>query len=103
MTAVSYAQLIKFMLEGMYSCMELAEMTGLHYVTVLQYARELHLAGAVHISSWDKDIRGRDVVKIYKIGEGKDALRTKRSSADRAKDWRAKQKQINIFQLRRAA
>ncbi len=44
--ALTYAQLIKFMLEGEHTCHELAELTGLHYVTVLQYTRELYAAGA---------------------------------------------------------
>ena len=43
--ALTYAQLVKHMLHGDMSCHELAEVTGLHYVTVLQYTRELH--GAV--------------------------------------------------------
>ena len=37
--AISQAHLIKEMLDGTLTCKELAEETGLHYVTVLQYAR----------------------------------------------------------------
>jgi hypothetical protein len=69
------AKLIEAMLDGVYSCAELAEMTGLHYVTVPDYTRELHRAKAAHICGWEKDAKGRDVIKIYKIGRGKDAKR----------------------------
>jgi len=54
--ALSYAQLILYMLEGIHNCQELADLTGLHYVTVLQYTRELYKAKACHICSWEKRI-----------------------------------------------
>jgi predicted ArsR family transcriptional regulator len=81
--AITQAQLIKAMLDGTLTCQELAEETGLHYVTVLQYTRELHAAGAAHICLWEKDTLGRDSVKVYKIGEGKDAKRQKMTGAER--------------------
>ncbi len=97
--AIMQAQLIKLLLEGTYTCAELAEMTGLHYVTVCQYTRELHRAGAAHISGWEKDPRGRDLSKIYKLGEGKDRPRQKKTQAERQIAYRAKKKQIKIMEL----
>ena len=98
--ALTYAQLIKFMLEGIYSCKELAEHTGLHYVTVLHYTRELYKAGACYISSWDKDSRGRDAVKIYSLGIGWDAPRQKRmTAAERTQRYRAKLKAGQLAQV----
>lgn len=90
--AMSQAQLIKLLLDGDRTCQELSEESGLHYVTVLQYCRELHKAGAVHITRWDKDIRGRDILKIYKLGEGKDAKRQKLTPAQRQERVRNKRK-----------
>ena len=81
--AFTQAKLIEAMLDGVYNCQELAEITGLHYVTVLHYTRELHRAKAAHICQWDKDSRGRDVVKIYRIGRGKDAKREKLTAVQR--------------------
>ncbi len=97
--AILQAQLIKLLLEGTYTCQELADMTGLHYVTVCQYTRELHRAGAAHISGWEKDNRGRDLAKIYKLGEGKDKPRQKKTQAERQIAYRAKKKQIKIMEL----
>jgi hypothetical protein len=91
-SALTYAQLIKYMLEGIHNCQELAELTGLHYVTVLQYTRELHAAKAAHISSWDKDVRGRDIIKVYQIGPGKDAKRDKLTAAQRQARTREKKR-----------
>ena len=92
MGAISYAKMIRLMLEGEYSCEELANVTGLHYVTVLQYTRELHRAGAVHISEWRKDRLGRDNVKIYKIGRSFDMPRFRMSGAERQRRYKARKK-----------
>lgn len=97
--AIMQAQLIKLLLDGTYTCAELAEMTGLHYVTVLQYTRELHRAGAAHIAAWEKDPRGRDLSKIYKLGEGTDKRRQKKTQAERQIAYRAKKKQIKLMEL----
>lgn len=96
--AITYAQLILHMLEGNHTCKELAELSGLHYVTALQYARELHKAGAAHISGWEKDSRGRDIIRVYKIGAGKDAKRQRMTQAERQARYRAKQSHLDLMQ-----
>jgi predicted ArsR family transcriptional regulator len=97
--AMFQAQLIKLLLEGTYTCYELAEATGLHYVTVLHYCRELHKAGAAHIHMWEKDTRGRDLLKVYKLGAGKDAKRRKMTQAERQKKYREKKKHAQMLQV----
>jgi predicted ArsR family transcriptional regulator len=97
--AVTQAQLIKLLLEGVYTCEQLAEETGLHYVTVLQYTRELHRFGAAHIASWEKDSRGRDVIKVYKLGAGRDAKREKLTPAQRQARTREKRKAQELAQV----
>jgi len=100
---ITQAHLIKLLLEGIYTCQELADETGLHYVTVLQYTRELHRVGAAHICAWEKDVLGRDLLKVYKLGEGKDARRKKLTMAQRQARYRAKRGAMNDPRLRLAA
>ena len=97
--AILQAHLIKLLLEGTYTCQELADETGLHYVTVCQYTRELHRAGAAHIAAWEKDKRGRDLAKIYKLGEGNDKRRQKKTMAERQIAYRAKKKQLKLINI----
>ena len=96
--AVTQAQLIKLLLDGVYTCEQLAEETGLHYVTVLQYTRELHRFKAAHIAAWEKDAMGRDAIKVYKLGPGKDAKRDKMTAAERKARHRSKLKHLNLIQ-----
>lgn len=86
--AIAYANLVKLMLEGVYTMQELAEQTGLHYVTVCQYTRELHRVGAAHICAWQPDSRDRDSIKIYKIGASKDKARRRLSAKERQRRHR---------------
>jgi predicted ArsR family transcriptional regulator len=97
--AYSQAQMIKLLLDGPHTCMELAEATGLHCVTVQQYMRELRRADAAHISAWEKDSRGRDVIKVYKLGAGKDAKREKLTGAERQARIREKRKAQEMAQV----
>ena len=87
--AICQAQLIKLLLRGELECKELAEETGLHYVTVLQYTRELHLAKAAYICERRADVRGRHTIKIYKLGEAKDVRKQNQTSAQRQRKHRA--------------
>jgi hypothetical protein len=89
-SALTYANLCAAMIDGTMNCAELAEETGLHYVTVLEYTRYLHRAGAVHICRWDADTRGRHLVKIYKLGPGRNATRPKMTAAQRQARRRTK-------------
>ena len=92
--ALTQARLIEAMLDGTMSLDELAEHTGLHRVTVQRYARELHRIGAAHIVQWEKDVRGRDSIRIFKIGRGRDATRNKLTQAERQARSRQKRKAI---------
>jgi predicted ArsR family transcriptional regulator len=94
--ALTQARLIEAMLDGTMSIDELAEHTGLHAVTVQRYTRELHRVGAVHIAQWEKDARGRDAIRIFKIGRGRDAKREKLTASQRQKRSREKKRAIEF-------
>jgi hypothetical protein len=97
--ASAYALLIEFMLHGIYTIPELAYMTGLHYITVIHYTGALHKAGACYIDHWEKDSRGRDSLKVYKIGKGTDAKRSKLTGAERTQAYRDKKRHHAILNI----
>jgi len=96
--ALAYAHLVELMLDGTMTCQELARSTGLHYVTVLDYTRAMHNAGACHICAWEKDKHGRDLMKIYRIGRGRDAKRQKLTAKERSARYRAKMKHRKLLE-----
>jgi len=88
--AMSYAHLIKMLLEGTRTACELAEETGLHKHTVYEYTRELHKVKAVYIADWEKDRLGRDCMPIFMIGNKPDTKRSKITPAKRAQNYRTR-------------
>lgn len=103
MGAICYAQMCAAMIEGDMTCQELADETGLHLTTVYQYTREMHRFGAAHISRYLPDARGRHIIKVYRLGPGKDAKRVRMSHAERQQRMRDKRKALNDPLLRMAA
>jgi predicted ArsR family transcriptional regulator len=79
--------------DGPCTIAEIADETGLHYMTVQIYLRELRRAEAAHIAAWEKDKQGRDVIKVYAIGPGKDAKRRKLTPAERQRTYKARLKE----------
>ena len=86
--AMSYAILIKLLMEGTRTAAELAEETGLHKATVYDYTREMHKVKAVHIACWEKDSMGRECMPVFMIGDKPDAKRTRLTQAERARHYR---------------
>lgn len=95
--AIAQAHMIKMLLEEPHSLTEIAEETGLHYVTVCDYTRALHKVGAAHIAGWDEDRRGRACVKLYKLGKGKDVKRQPVTAAERQRRARAKKQMAKLL------
>lgn len=91
--AITQARLMRLLLDGELDCRELAEETGLHYVTVLQYTRELHRAGAAYICDWHPDDRGYATLKVYKLGAGKrDKKRPSMTVNEKSARYRARKR-----------
>jgi sugar-specific transcriptional regulator TrmB len=99
MNAISYAHMIKMLLEGTRTCAELAEETGLHVATIYDYTRELHKKGAAYIITWEPDTLGRDSKPVFMLGKGKDAVRRKLSTAERTRNYRARNRIGNAPRL----
>lgn len=97
--AMSQALLIKALVPGDLTIPELAEECGLHYQTVRQYLIHLHAAGAIHICRWDQDSRGRYLLRVYKLGPGKDAPRVYVGSSLRTKQYRERKRMAKLLGL----
>lgn len=95
--AMSQAHLIRALLVGDMTLAELAEETGLHYVTVREYCSALHKAGAAHIARWEPDVRGRHCIKVYRLGPGEDAARPKIPQIERQAQLRAKKRAAEML------
>lgn len=98
LNAVSIAKLIKAMQEEAVTVHELVEVTGLCLFTVRHYVLTMHREQVCHIKHWEQDSRGRFTTPAYTLGAGKDAKKPKVSESERAKKYRARQKQAAFLQ-----
>jgi DNA-binding IclR family transcriptional regulator len=78
---------------------DLMEITGLDRETVYRWLRELHVQRLVHVERWDQCSRGRYIIAAYRLGKDKDARRTYADRTQRQRDWRARQKHIEMVQM----
>ena len=96
--AISFAKMCSYLMMGRHDLDKLAELTGLHKVTVMHYCRELHREGVCHIAKYAPDTKGRPSKIIYCLGEGIDAKRLNLSRAEisrRYRERKAKRKNQN--------
>jgi transcriptional regulator with XRE-family HTH domain len=78
--ALSFAKLTALMLDGGLTRKEMAEETGLHYVTILRYCRGLRKEGILRIDGWRTDAYGRMNVATYKLVPARTRRRPSRPS-----------------------
>ena len=86
--ALSLAKLIRSLLDGPCSVPDLQVASGLSKGTLHAYMRALRKEHAVHICAWEKDATGRESLRIFKLGDGNDCLRGKKSKAQIARECR---------------
>jgi hypothetical protein len=93
--ALTFAIMCKLLIDGTRTCQELAEDTGLHILTIYDWTRELHRQGVIHICMWEGE--GRSSMKVFKLGQDKDAPRPVKTREQISADYKARQaaKQLN--------
>jgi len=96
--AMSMAKITRALLDGPCSISELRLASGLSTNTLHEYMRALRKEGVVHISGWERDGMGRESLRVYKLGYGKDVARKKKSKAQIAKECRARKQQSKLAQ-----
>lgn len=99
LNALTFAKLTRALMEGDMTLAELAEETGLHYVSVLRYCRTLRAEGAIYIADWRPDKRGTPIMKVYKIGTRPDAPKPVKTKAAIGRDYRKRKAMREMIQL----
>lgn len=97
LNAITNAQLMLKLSEGVYTQLELAEESGLCVRTVRPYLKALHKVGVIHICEWTEDALGHRSQVVYKLGKGKDVEKPKMDEKAIAKRYREKLKQRKLM------
>lgn len=96
--ALSFAKLVRCLTDGPSRIQDVADETGLHYVTARRYLKALHREHVIHISGWENDSRGRANQVVYAMGDKADAKRPRLSDAERQVRYRNKKRLKPLMQ-----
>lgn len=96
---LSFSKLMRALMDGDMTLQELADETGLHYVSVLRYCRALRAEGVLYVADWRPDARGNLSLKVYKVGTRPDAPKPVKSKAEIARQYRARKAMREMIQL----
>lgn len=89
-THMTYARVMKTIVDDPMPAKELAEEVGVSHITAYRILRALKEQKVVHICGWEKDRLGRSQIPVFKFGEGKNKARPKMTSAERTRAYRAR-------------
>jgi hypothetical protein len=90
------AKISRALLDGPCSIRELKVISGLSTNTLHEYMRALRKEQVVHICGWEKDATGRESLRVFKLGPGRDAARNKKSKAQIAKECRKRKQDAKL-------
>lgn len=75
LNALCLAKLVRALMDDEMSYRDLAEATGLYYLTVVRYVNALHKERVVHLCEYRPDKLGRKCIRVFAWGEGRDVKR----------------------------
>jgi DNA-binding transcriptional ArsR family regulator len=96
---LSVAKIMRALFDGPCTVPELQEASGLSVSTLYEYLRALRKEGVVHVCAWEKDATGRESLRVFKLGPGKDAPRQRKSKAQIARECRERKSVANMLRL----
>ena len=88
----AYAVLFKSIIDHPGTAYELAEVSGLHLLTVQDLMRVFAKHQIVHIVAWEPNGRGIDTTPVWSFGKGRDVARRIKTRAQIASDYRARRR-----------
>lgn len=75
---------------------EMAAISGFSVFGLVRIIKRLKQEGLVHVCGYNKDAMGRDTIKIYRYGKGKDAKRSKLPGAEKQRMY-VERKKIKLI------
>ena len=95
--ALSYAALIRELIEVPSSYHDLAEATGLAYTTIREAIYAWHIQKIVFVAGYKEDVLGRRSIKLWSFGlDRKDCKPLRYTPAERQKRHRQKKKALYL-------
>ena len=92
LNALSVAKMMRTLMDGPATAKDLINVSGLSRGTVYNYMKALKSEQCVYVCAWEKSVLNRDAIKVFALGKGKDAVKSKKSKAQIAAECRERKK-----------
>jgi hypothetical protein len=89
LNAVMFSIMLEDLLRGPCTAQEIADSSGMALLTTQKTLRAMYRRGVVHISGWELDAAGRCTVRVFALGEGKDARKPIKRRSELNRKYRA--------------
>jgi hypothetical protein len=73
LNAVMFSMLLEELMSGPATAQGIADYTGMSVLTVQRTLRVMHRRKVIHIAAWEEDVRGAWTLRVWALGEGRDA------------------------------
>ena len=90
--ALSVAKMMSALIKGPCSVSDLIEVSGLSLNTVRGYVRALRSEKLIYVSAGKKCSLGRDIIRVWSLGNKPDAKRTRKTKAQVARECRMRKR-----------
>ena len=83
LNAAMNALFIRELLDGPCTAREIMQTTGTTYRVISNYLTALHRKGCIRIAAWERDVSGKQSIRVFAFGEAPDAAKEPRKQAKR--------------------
>jgi predicted transcriptional regulator len=95
---VAIAELVARLASGPSTVIEIAEQSGLSEQSIRGYIRAMRRRKVVYIAAWEDDLRGRQTLAAYAIGDRPNAAKKPpRTRSQIAKSYRARRRDAALL------
>lgn len=88
--AIAFAVLLRELLGGPCTALELSAETGMRHETVLGWIRAMRRQHVLYVAAWVEDSAGRRTTAAYRIGDKPDAIRNPMPRIEVVRRYRAR-------------
>lgn len=94
LNAVMFSMLLEELMAGPAKAQDIADYSGMSVLTVQRTLRVMHRRKVIHVAGYEKDQRGAWTLRLFALGEGRDARKPPPNSTGGRSNARAREKLI---------
>lgn len=88
--------LLKALQESDLTYKEMGDISGFSYFWLVKLIKQLKREKVLHVCGYYKDVNGKETIKIFRYGKGRDAKRFKLTGTEKQRNYLRRKQQVII-------